>query len=51
MLSLYWFLSIVIDHKPAPGSGWSDLGVGLEVKYLILPLIAGIAIAVLLTPS
>ena len=52
MLSLYWFLSIVIDHKPRTWI-WLGLtlGVGLEVKYLILPLIAGIAIAVLLTPE
>ena len=40
MLSLYWFLSIVIDHKPRTWI-WLGLtlGVGLEVKYLILPLI------------
>ncbi len=52
MLSLYWFLSLVIDRKPRT---WIllgvTLGIGLEVKYLILPLIAGIGIAVLLTPS
>jgi hypothetical protein len=51
MLSLYWFLSIVIDRKPRTWV-WLGLtlGVGLEVKYLILPLIAGIALATLLTP-
>jgi 4-amino-4-deoxy-L-arabinose transferase-like glycosyltransferase len=52
MLSLYWFLSIVIDRKPRTWI-WLGvtLGVGLEVKFLIVPLIAGIAIAVLLTPE
>ncbi len=52
MLSLYWFLSLVVDRRPRTWI-WLGLtlGVGLEVKYLILPLIAGIAIAVLLTPE
>src|ERR1017187_293152 len=52
MLSLYWLLSLVIDRRPRTWI-WLGLtlGVGLEVKYLILPLIAGIAIAVLLTPK
>jgi 4-amino-4-deoxy-L-arabinose transferase-like glycosyltransferase len=51
MLSLYWFLSILVDRRPRTWI-WLGLtlGVGLEVKYLILPLIAGIAIATLLTP-
>jgi hypothetical protein len=52
MLSLYWFLSIVIDRKPR---AWIllgiTLGIGLEIKYLILPLILGIGMATLLTPS
>jgi hypothetical protein len=52
MLSIYWFLSIVIDRKPRM---WVllgiTLGIGLEIKYLILPLILGIGIATLLTPS
>ena len=52
MLSLYWVLSLIIDRKPRT---WIllgvTLGIGLEVKYLILPLIVGIGIAVLLTPS
>ncbi len=52
MLSLYWFLCLVLDPRPRT---WIflglTLGVGLEVKYLILPLIAGIGLAVLLTPS
>jgi hypothetical protein len=52
MLSLYWFLSILVDRRPHTWI-WLGLtlGVGLEVKYLILPLIAGIALATLLTPS
>jgi hypothetical protein len=52
MLSLYWFLSIVIDRTPR---NWIllgiTLGLGLEIKFLILALIAGMALAVLLTPS
>lgn len=51
MLSLYWFLCLVLAPRPRT---WIllglTLGVGLEVKYLILPLVAGIGIAVLLTP-
>lgn len=52
LLSLYWFLCLVVDHKPR---NWIllgiTLGIGLEVKYLIIPLIVGIGVAVLLTPS
>jgi 4-amino-4-deoxy-L-arabinose transferase-like glycosyltransferase len=52
MVSLYWFLCLVIDRRPRY---WIylgiTLGIGLEVKYTIVGLIAGIAIAVLLTPS
>jgi hypothetical protein len=52
MVSLYLFLSIVIDRKPQT---WIllglALGIGLEVKYLILPLILGMVIATLVTPS
>jgi hypothetical protein len=52
MLSLYWFLSIVIDRRPRT---WIllgiTLGIGLEIKFLILALIAGIGLAVVLTPS
>ncbi len=52
MLSLYWFLSLVIDRKPRM---WIflgvTLGIGLEVKFLILALIVGMVIAVFLTPS
>ncbi|MGI8564109.1 MAG: glycosyltransferase family 39 protein [Candidatus Dormibacter sp.] len=51
MVSLYWFLCLVIDRRPRY---WIyigiTLGIGLEVKYTIVGLIAGIAIAVLLTP-
>ncbi|HEX9097152.1 MAG TPA: glycosyltransferase family 39 protein [Candidatus Dormibacteraeota bacterium] len=52
MVALYWFLCVVIDRRPRY---WIylgiTLGIGLEVKYTILGLIAGMAIAVLLTPS
>ena len=52
MLSLYWFLCLIVDRRPRT---WIylgiTLGIGLEVKYLILPLIAGIGLAVLLTPT
>jgi hypothetical protein len=52
MVSLYWFLCLVIDRRPRY---WVllgiTLGIGLEVKYTIVGLIAGIGIAVLLTPS
>ena len=51
MLSLYCFLAIVLDRKPRL---WIllgiALGVDLEIKYLVLPLILGIGIATLLTP-
>jgi hypothetical protein len=52
MVSLYWFLCVVIDRRPRY---WIylgiTLGIGLEVKYTIAGLIAGIIIAVLLAPS
>ncbi len=52
MVSLYWFLCLVMDRQPRY---WIylgiTLGVGLEVKYTIAGLIAGIGAAVLLTPS
>lgn len=52
MVSLYWFLCLVIDRRPRY---WIYLGItfgiGLEVKYTIVGLIAGIGIAVLLTPA
>jgi 4-amino-4-deoxy-L-arabinose transferase-like glycosyltransferase len=52
MLSLYWFLCLVLAPRPRT---WIllglTLGIGLEVKYLILPLIVGIGVAILLTPT
>ena len=52
MLSMYWFLCLVLDRRPRY---WIylgvTLGIGLEVKYTIVGLIAGIGIAILLTPS
>jgi Dolichyl-phosphate-mannose-protein mannosyltransferase len=52
MVALYWFLGLVIDPRPRY---WIylgiSLGIGLEVKYTIVGLIAGIGIAVLVTPS
>ncbi len=52
MVALYWFLCVIIDRRPRY---WIylgiTLGIGLEVKYTITGLIAGITIAVLLTPS
>jgi len=51
MVALYWFLCLVIDGRPRY---WIylgiTLGIGLEVKYTIVGLIAGIGVAVLLTP-
>ena len=52
MVAIYWFLCLVIDRRPRY---WIylgiTLGVGLEVKYTIAGLIAGIGVAVVLTPS
>ena len=52
MVSLYWFLCLVTAQR---ARYWIylgvTLGIGLEVKYTIVGLIAGIAIAVFLTPS
>jgi hypothetical protein len=52
MLSMYWFLCLVLDRRPRY---WIylgvTLGIGLEVKYTIVGLIAGIGVAILLTPS
>lgn len=52
MIALYWFLCLVIDPRPR---SWlylgTTLGIGLEVKFTILGLIAGIGLAVLVTPS
>jgi hypothetical protein len=52
MVALYWFLCLVIDRRPRYWIYMGiTLGIGLEVKYTIVGLIAGIGIAVLLTPS
>src|SRR5258708_11963169 len=52
MVALYWFLCVVLEGKPRH---WIylgiSLGIGLEVKFTILGLIAGICLAMLLTPS
>jgi 4-amino-4-deoxy-L-arabinose transferase-like glycosyltransferase len=52
MVALYWFLCLVMNRRPRY---WIylgiTLGIGLEVKFTILGLIAGIVIAVLFTPS
>jgi 4-amino-4-deoxy-L-arabinose transferase-like glycosyltransferase len=51
MVALYWFLCLVVDRRPRY---WIHigitLGVGLEVKYTIAGLIAGIGAAALLSP-
>lgn len=51
-VALYWFLCLVTDPRPRY---WIylgiTLGIGLEVKYTIVGLIAGIGTAVLLTPA
>ena len=43
MVALYWFLSLVMDGRPRY---WVylgiTLGIGLEVKYTIVGLIAGV---------
>ena len=52
MVALYWFLCVVLEGKPRH---WIylgiSLGIGLEVKFTILGLIAGIGLAMLLTPT
>lgn len=52
MVALYWFLRLVMEQRPRH---WIylgiTLGIGLEVKYTILGLLAGVAVAVLATPS
>lgn len=51
MVALYWFLCLVVNPRPRY---WIylgiTLGIGLEVKNTIVALIAGIVLAVLLTP-
>jgi hypothetical protein len=52
MVAFYWFLCLVREHRPRY---WIylglSLGIGLEVKYTIAGLAAGIGLAVLLTPA
>ncbi len=52
MVSIYWFLCLVLDPRPRH---WIylgiTLGIGLEVKFTIAGLIAGIGIAVLASPA
>src|SRR5215472_14557878 len=52
MVAFYWFLCLVLEHRPRY---WVylgiSLGIGLEVKYTIAGLAAGIGLAVLLTPA
>ena len=52
MVAFYWFLCLVREHRPRH---WIylglSLGIGLEVKYTIAGLAAGIGLAVLLTPA
>ncbi len=52
VVALYWMLCLVVDGRPRY---WIylgiTLGIGLEVKYTIVGLIAGIVVAVLATPS
>jgi hypothetical protein len=52
MVALYWLLCLVTDGRPRY---WIylgiTLGIGLEVKYTIVGLIAGIGLAVLFTPA
>lgn len=52
VVALYWFLCVVVDGRPRY---WillgATLGVGLEVKYTIAGLVAGMAVAVLLAPK
>ena len=52
MVSFYWFLCLVLEHRPRH---WLYLGVwlgiGFEVKYTIGGLAVAIAIAILFTPA
>src|SRR5262245_61706312 len=52
VVALYWFLAVVIDRRPRDWLALGiTLGLGLEVKYTVVGLVAGIGVAVLLTPS
>jgi 4-amino-4-deoxy-L-arabinose transferase-like glycosyltransferase len=52
VVALYWFLCVVLEGRPRH---WIylgiTLGIGLEVKFTIVGLITGMAVAVLATPS
>lgn len=52
MVSLYFLLCLVLENRPR---NWIllgvSLGVGLEVKFTILGLIAGVGVAILVTPA
>ena len=52
MIALYWFLCVIVDRR---SRYWIylgvTLGIGLEVKYTIVGLLAGITIAIFLTPT
>jgi Dolichyl-phosphate-mannose-protein mannosyltransferase len=52
VVALYWFLAVVIDRRPRDWLALGmTLGLGLEVKYTVVGLVAGIGLAVVLTPS
>ena len=52
MVAFYWFMCLVREHRP---KYWIylglSLGIGLEVKYTIVGLVAAIALAILLSPT
>ena len=52
MVAFYWFMCLVREHRPGY---WIylglSLGIGIEVKYTIAGLMAGIGLAVLVTPA
>ncbi len=51
MVALYWFLALVRDTRPRYWIALGlTLGIGLEVKFTILGLIAAMGLAVLVTP-
>ena len=52
MVAIYWFLCLVVDGRRRY---WfylgATLGIGLEVKYTIAALVAGMVVAILLAPQ
>jgi hypothetical protein len=52
MVAFYWFLCLVQEHRPRH---WIylglSLGIGLQVKYTIVGLVAAIGLAIVLTPA